>query len=334
MNVEPVSASKTPRTFTTPTRNDPTNSHSFRVALAKACQTEGSSSSRETQGVVRHTVNAGETLSEICLAHLKHLGTVQNTGELYAFVDWVAKANNIADPDLIFPGQDLLLPVANADPQPQVAPCAAPASEALTEFVATTPPPLYALTLPLGLDAAKPEIPSPSSSAASAPSPAGFHALIESLLESDPLAGLTSNPASPWRHLLGARARLTSEFGLRPDPFTGEIALHTGIDLAAEPGTEIRSLLPGKVLFSGWKPEYGKVVIVRHDGGLETLYGHNSENIVVPGQDVRAGTPLGLVGSTGRSTGPHLHFEVRENRQPIDPIPVVTRQNLQLAQAK
>ena len=337
MNVQPVAASQTTGTFGKPSRTAAANSHTFRAALTKACQAGATSCSHETQGVLRHTVQAGETLSEICLSHLKHLGTAPNRSELYAFVDCVARTNNLVNPDLIFPGQSLILSLENADAKPQVAPCAAPASAELqTEFAATAPPPQYALATypPLGLDAGKHETPAPSSSTASTSSSADLHALIESLLESDPIGSLTPTPASPWRYLLEARARLTSEFGLRPDPFTGEIAHHAGIDLAAEPGTRIHSLLPGSVLFSGWKPDYGKVVIVRHDAGLETLYSHNSENLVVRGQRVSPRTPLGLVGSTGRSTGPHLHFEVHKNRQPIDPIPVLTSQDLQFAQAK
>jgi len=88
------------------------------------------------------------------------------------------------------------------------------------------------------------------------------------------------------------------------------------------------------VVFSGWKPGYGKTIIVRHDDGLETRYGHASKTLVKPGDRVDEGAEIALLGNTGRSTGPHLHFEVRRDGRSVDPLPYIQRgQQLQVAQA-
>ncbi|HET6412288.1 MAG TPA: M23 family metallopeptidase [Anaeromyxobacter sp.] len=114
--------------------------------------------------------------------------------------------------------------------------------------------------------------------------------------------------------------RLTSAFGVRPDPFTGELREHDGVDLSAPVGTPIRATRDGIVRAAGPRAGYGLAVEVDHGSGLTTLYGHASELLVSPGQLVRAGQPIARVGSTGRSTGPHLHFEVRMGGRPVDPV--------------
>ena len=91
--------------------------------------------------------------------------------------------------------------------------------------------------------------------------------------------------------------------------------------------------MAGKVRYSGWKPGYGNVVIVRHANGLETRYGHTEKNLVHAGDSVQAGTTLALVGNSGRSTGPHLHFEVRRNGRAVNPVPLLEKESLQVAQA-
>ncbi|MBN1103156.1 MAG: peptidoglycan DD-metalloendopeptidase family protein [Deltaproteobacteria bacterium] len=114
---------------------------------------------------------------------------------------------------------------------------------------------------------------------------------------------------------------LTSSFGWRKDPFTGEDRFHKGIDLSAPEGTLVRAPMQGKVLMSGFRQGYGNTVVLDHGNGLTTLYAHNQENKVSEGDWVKAGDPVARVGSTGRSTGPHLHFEVRRdgtNRDPRD----------------
>ncbi len=113
---------------------------------------------------------------------------------------------------------------------------------------------------------------------------------------------------------------ISSGFGMRKDPITGENRFHNGLDIAAPDGTVIRAAMPGKVLFSGVKKGYGNVVILDHGEGLRTLYGHNRRNLVAQGGFLEAGTPLAEVGSSGRSTGPHLHFEVTRDGHPSDPL--------------
>lgn len=118
-------------------------------------------------------------------------------------------------------------------------------------------------------------------------------------------------------------AKLTSAYGPRShDPITGQALVdghHDGHDLAAAAGTPIRAAKDGKVTFSGTRGGYGKAVILAHAGGWSTLYGHASRLAVKEGQAVRAGQVIAYVGSTGRSTGPHLHYELRRNGVAMDP---------------
>jgi murein DD-endopeptidase MepM/ murein hydrolase activator NlpD len=102
---------------------------------------------------------------------------------------------------------------------------------------------------------------------------------------------------------------VTSTVGFRLDPFDRVPRLHQGIDIAVPAGTPVRPVAPGDVVFSGRRPGYGKVVVVEHDDGTLSLYAHNSVNQVAPGDRVEPATVIALSGSTGRSTGPHLHFE-------------------------
>jgi murein DD-endopeptidase MepM/ murein hydrolase activator NlpD len=103
---------------------------------------------------------------------------------------------------------------------------------------------------------------------------------------------------------------ISSHFGYRSDPFTGRGAFHAGVDFAAPPGTKVITTGPGFVSFSGYKEGYGNVVEVTHPTGYVTRYGHNSRNLVREGQTVQKGQAIAVIGSTGRSTGTHVHFEV------------------------
>ena len=115
------------------------------------------------------------------------------------------------------------------------------------------------------------------------------------------------------------RGRVSSGFGWRKDPFTGESRLHKGIDLAAGEGTPVTACREGRVILSEYQKGYGNVVVLDHGHGVTTLYAHNRENLVQEGEWLRKGAPLARVGATGRSTGPHLHFEVRRHGRQINP---------------
>lgn len=115
--------------------------------------------------------------------------------------------------------------------------------------------------------------------------------------------------------------RLSSRYGMRYHPILRRRKLHTGDDLAARQGTPFRAAHGGRVLWSGWKKAYGNTVIIDDGRGMTTLYGHASKLGVRAGQPVKRGEYIGNVGSTGWSTGPHLHFEVRKDGKPIDPTP-------------
>jgi murein DD-endopeptidase MepM/ murein hydrolase activator NlpD len=118
---------------------------------------------------------------------------------------------------------------------------------------------------------------------------------------------------------------ISSYYGERQDPFTGHQAFHRGVDFAAELGAEVVAVAAGVVTHSGDKPGYGNVVEVNHGNGLVTRYGHNARNLAVVGQTVARGTPLALMGSTGRSTGPHVHFEVLRNGAQVNPLTFIGR---------
>lgn len=115
-------------------------------------------------------------------------------------------------------------------------------------------------------------------------------------------------------------AAITSSFGTRIHPILGYRRFHAGVDFGAAHGSTIRSADNGRVIFAGWYGGYGRAVIVDHGGGITTLYAHTSEVLVSEGATVQRGQAIAAVGSTGLSTGPHLHFEVRENGEPVNPM--------------
>jgi murein DD-endopeptidase MepM/ murein hydrolase activator NlpD len=126
-------------------------------------------------------------------------------------------------------------------------------------------------------------------------------------------------PHLPLRYPLSGDATMSSPFGYRPDPFLGRPALHPGVDLVQGYGAEIEATAIGRVIHAGPMGGYGNAVDIDHGNGIVTRYGHMSQVLVAEGQMVKAGDPIGLLGSTGRSTGPHLHYEVRVDGEPVDP---------------
>jgi murein DD-endopeptidase MepM/ murein hydrolase activator NlpD len=123
----------------------------------------------------------------------------------------------------------------------------------------------------------------------------------------------------PLRMPLSGDPSLTSGFGYRVDPFLGRLALHPGVDLAEAYGAEIHAAAAGRVVHAGPVGGYGIMVEIDHGNGLATRYAHMSEAMVEEGQEVDKGAVVGRLGSTGRSTGPHLHYEVRVDGEPVDP---------------
>jgi murein DD-endopeptidase MepM/ murein hydrolase activator NlpD len=140
----------------------------------------------------------------------------------------------------------------------------------------------------------------------------GILQLWESLSERQSLLAATPSikPVQGW---------YTSKFGYRISPFTGRPTMHQGLDIAAAPGTPIYATADGVVSFAGYDPGYGKLVSIDHGYGVVTRFGHTSQIFVEVGQHVHRRDLIAAVGNTGRSTGPHCHYEVRVNNVPVDP---------------
>ena len=144
--------------------------------------------------------------------------------------------------------------------------------------------------------------------------------ILESLLTNRNLeeqAWLSGRPAE--------KGWISSYFGQRTDPFTGKPAIHNGIDFAGKEGTNVIAVAGGVVTWTGTKSGYGEMVEISHGDGFITRYAHNKQNLVVAGDVVRKGEPIGIMGSSGRSTGAHVHFEVYKHGRPVDPSSYVRR---------
>jgi len=125
--------------------------------------------------------------------------------------------------------------------------------------------------------------------------------------------------------LLPITGWVSSPFGYRRHPYDGSYRLHSGVDIAADPGTPVRAPADGLVIYSGYREGYGKVVVIDHGYGIRTLFAHLSTTFVNAGIRVRRGEILSQVGSTGQSTGPHLHYEIRKNGVPVNPVTFFSR---------
>jgi murein DD-endopeptidase MepM/ murein hydrolase activator NlpD len=119
--------------------------------------------------------------------------------------------------------------------------------------------------------------------------------------------------------------RLMDGFGSRNDPFSGEGEMHQGVDISAPQGTPVRASADGIVVFAAWNSGYGRCVLIDHGNNYRTLYGHLSRIDVIEGQEIRQGEELGAVGTSGHSTGPHLHYEVRIGSTPVNPYRFLAR---------
>lgn len=141
--------------------------------------------------------------------------------------------------------------------------------------------------------------------------------------EGAPVSAVALSPPGDARAATRYRrgGTVSSGFGYRIHPLSGTRRFHAGIDLARPAGTAIIAGTDGTVVYAGWASGYGLLVTIDHGRGVQTRYGHLSSLAVRAGQRVHRGDILGSVGSTGRSTGPHLHYEVRLNGQPVSPLP-------------
>lgn len=118
---------------------------------------------------------------------------------------------------------------------------------------------------------------------------------------------------------------MSSRYGRRTDPFHGKIAWHAGVDFAGKMGSDIIAVASGVVVESSHQGGYGGKVVINHGNGFQTLYAHNKENLVKVGEIVKKGQVIALMGTTGRSTGPHVHFEVYKNGRTVDPASYINR---------
>jgi murein DD-endopeptidase MepM/ murein hydrolase activator NlpD len=128
-------------------------------------------------------------------------------------------------------------------------------------------------------------------------------------------------PTGGGQLLWPAAGPMTSAYGYRTHPIFGDTRLHAGIDIGAAYGAPVIASDSGSVVFAGVMSGYGNAIVIDHGGGLATTYNHLSAFTVSSGQSVRRGAQIGAVGCTGYCTGPHLHFEVRVDGAPVDPMP-------------
>ena len=132
-------------------------------------------------------------------------------------------------------------------------------------------------------------------------------------------AGYSGAPAGAGGMIWPISGPITSEFGWRTHPIFGRARFHSGLDIGGDYGMPIYAAAAGTVIYAGWISGYGNAVIIDHGGGVTTLYGHNDSLNVSEGENVAQGQVIAMCGSTGNSTGPHCHFEVRENGEPVSP---------------
>ncbi len=132
-------------------------------------------------------------------------------------------------------------------------------------------------------------------------------------------AGIVGTTSAPGALAWPVSGTITSPFGYRRNPFGGGMEFHQGLDIAAPMGTTVTAASSGTIISAGWYGGYGNYILIDHGGGMATGYGHLSQIFVSSGQQVQRGQAIGAVGSTGASTGPHLHFEVRIHGKPVDP---------------
>ena len=326
-----------------------------------------SAATHDTPQPVSHKVQSGESLWKICADALAANGTAPSNTEINEAVHRAAAANRLKDPNVLSVGQQLDLsairssapsPISLNTPPPLVpnpAPLAPGPAGSVAAVSQTGPAPLAARSsAPNGPSGggissvhplyhrfaiARPQIEIDPDRAAAVqssiapPMPVDLTALMQTILEPSSQPADAAVDSSPWSKLLAGPARFTSGYGLRSDPYTGKPEFHDGVDIAAAPGTDILPYMPGTVKSVGWDPGHGNMVVIEHPNGMETVYAHASKTLVKAGDIVLKDTPIAKVGSTGYSTGPHLHFEVRQNHKTVNPLPLISQPSLNVAKA-
>ncbi len=151
---------------------------------------------------------------------------------------------------------------------------------------------------------------------------AGLNKNIEEIYElnADKIRFMQSNP-----NLMPVAGWITSDFGMRKAPYSGAYRMHYGLDIASPVGTPVKAPADGKVLYADFRGGYGRLIVLDHGYGLTTVYGHNSQIFVKEGDEIKRGTTIAAVGSSGSSTGPHLHYEVHVDGIPADPFHFVVQ---------
>lgn len=182
------------------------------------------------------------------------------------------------------------------------------------------------LTMPVAPALAQDGNMSPNAQAA-----AQFQAIFQSWKKLDAVQVSTSGPISIPSIQPIAKFTFTSAYGVRSDPFQGSAAMHAGIDLASPTGTPIYATADGVVDRAEWFGGYGNMVQIEHGKGIATRYGHMSKIAAREGERVKRGDLIGYVGSTGRSTGSHLHYEVRIDGRAVNPVPFLQSANYVMA---
>lgn len=233
----------------------------------------------------RHQVAEGETLYSIARAN-------------NVTPEELAKANRILNPKALRAGDTLFIPRAGESPTARETPIERPAPDRENN----------SRTAAIALRTSKP---TPAPRADAKPAPA-----LQAPERRDPLPTVARPSSGPRGELdWPIRGVLYARFGKK-----GKEA-HDGVDLSAPLGTPVQAAAPGKVLFAGEQKAYGKIAIIQHSSELVTLYAHCNDLRVKTGQQVREGQVVATVGESGRTSGPHLHFEVRRSGRPVDPLP-------------
>ncbi|WP_295613801.1 M23 family metallopeptidase [Chamaesiphon sp. GL140_3_metabinner_50] len=201
-------------------------------------------------------------------------------------------------------------------PPPKTQTIVVPSVSRLPRVIKTTPLPTKTITPTANVTSFTQNVPARPNNVPTVPSIASVQ------YNGDPTA-----PSVELIYPLMNPARVTSGFGWRTHPLTGSRRFHSGIDIGAPTGTPVVATATGTVVSAGWNGGYGKAIVIQHNGVQQTLYGHLSEISVQPGQQITQGSVIGLVGSTGNSTGPHLHFETRSPNATgwvaVDPTPEI-----------